>query len=93
MICSFRTRMADVKGNFKNGNESLMCPLCEREDDDQEHLLMCTEIADENLNIRCVSALYMDLFGEDVNKIQNVGGWLKEAMNIRNKLLQNKNKE
>ena len=90
MICGYRTRMADVKGNYKNGNESFMCPLCEQEDDYQEHLLVCTKIIEENLNIRNVSALYMDLFGEDVDKIRNVCGWLKEAMDIRNELLKKK---
>ena len=40
IIFKARTRMLNVKSNYKNGNkENLNCRLCEKEEETQEHIL------------------------------------------------------
>ena len=44
MIFKMRSRMADVKTNFRNKNETLECDLCNNENESQRHVLECEEI-------------------------------------------------
>ena len=39
MIFKMRSRMTDVKMNFRNKNETLECDLCKNEDESQRHIL------------------------------------------------------
>ena len=41
LLLKFRTRMAEVKVNFKGKYEDLLCPLCNIEQDSQSHLFNC----------------------------------------------------
>ena len=43
-IFKMRSRVSDVKTNFRNKYDSLLCDLCYEEDESQEHLLNCKEI-------------------------------------------------
>ena len=36
-----RTRMADFKSNFKNGNDDLLCKMCKIYDSSKKHILEC----------------------------------------------------
>ena len=84
LLFNFRTRMIDVGNNFKNSSKhSILCPLCRRACDDQEHLLLCTKIHD--VNIPDVS--YNDIFSTDTNKLKIVVTELKNSLKIRKKLL------
>ena len=38
LLLKFRTRMAEVKVNFKGKYEDLLCPLCNIKQDSQSHL-------------------------------------------------------
>ena len=46
LIFKFRTRMIQVKNNFKNSNlKNMLCPVClSGEEDTQEHLVSCTSL-------------------------------------------------
>ena len=45
-LFKFRTRMFNVRNNFRNQYRStnLQCPLCETSEDSQEHLFECPKI-------------------------------------------------
>ena len=47
-----RTGMLDVKANFKNNHENILCPICKIEIETSSHLMSCsqykTEVIHEN---------------------------------------------
>jgi hypothetical protein len=68
LLFKLRTRMVDVKRNFKNlYNNEMSCRLCDKEEETQMHLLKCEIIA---LNCPEVNELvkYQDLFSDNVIK-------------------------
>ena len=73
LLVNFRTRMYQVKQNFKNQYENTLCQLCKTEREDQQHLFMCPEIMKEceelanNVNIE-----YEDIFGTRAKQIDAV---------------------
>ena len=84
-----RTRMLNVKWNF---GDKTLCPVCELESDQQEHLLQCFFI-----KLKCTSILenknncrYEDIFSKDLKKQNNVADLLIEAIRTREVIL-NKN--
>ena len=81
-----RTRMLNVKGNFRDKSP---CPLCYLEEDRQEHLMACLMI-----KLKCPIILenknnctYMDIFTNDIKKQSNVAELLLEAIRTREKIL------
>ena len=72
-IFASRTRMIDVKCNFKLGLSNLRCRKCDVEDEDQEHLLKCKELTDRGLISTNNLPSYDDLFSDNTSKIENVG--------------------
>ena len=48
-IFAARTRMLDVKGNFKTGMLDRKCRKCEATDETQQHLLDCPALSDSSL--------------------------------------------
>ena len=42
-IFKLRSKVTDVKGNFKGKYENIKCQLCE-EDEDQKHIIICKEL-------------------------------------------------
>ena len=45
LLFCLRTRMIDVKGNFKNGFADISCSFCDQnEPQTQQHLLVCPKI-------------------------------------------------
>ena len=83
-----RTRMLDVRMNFRNKykNDDIKCPLkCDTEDD-QKHLLECDKIM-SNLISTPEIAKYEDLFAKDVTKQITIAGILEEKYKNRKKLL------
>ena len=82
-----RTRMLDVKCNFKNkysGNQ-LECPLKCSLEDTQEHLLLCKKLDLKQITEQLPQ--YEDLFSEDMNKQLKAGKILEERYKRRKKLL------
>ena len=82
-IFKFRTRMIDVKENFKNQYVELLCPLCTRANDSQEHLLACTENTVDSQQIN-----YKDIFGDDTPRLLKCYKCLMEAFEKREQLLE-----
>ena len=54
VLFKLRTRMVQVKANFKSGLDSLICDVCNIEEDSQFHLLNCEELLNQ------CEALYND---------------------------------
>ena len=69
-IFAARTRMLDLKGNFKTGKLDEKCRKCEKSDETQEHLLECSALSDSSLTLGTPS--YNDLFGADPSTIGNI---------------------
>ena len=47
LLVNFRTRMYQVRQNYKKQYEDTLCQLCKTEREDQQHLFMCPEIIKE----------------------------------------------
>ena len=60
-IFLLRTRMLDVKLNFRNKYNEIKCPNCKSADDDQEHLLYCSQLEDGQ-QIVDATLKYEDIF-------------------------------
>ena len=72
-IFSLRSRMVDVKCNYKVGKPDLKCRKCLNFDEDQEHLLKCVELADNSLTVSSDIPSYQDLFCNDTQKLKQIG--------------------
>ena len=86
-LFKFRSRMVDVKCNFKNKFADLDCPLCKISPDTQEHLLKCEKIQEKNIEIKNNKTCeYKDIFKPDTTKMKETVELLTKAMKIRNEL-------
>ena len=68
LLFQLRTRMVDVKENFKHAYTEHVCPLCESENDSQQHLLDCVTISKDSSSMIDPYLRYSDLFSSDVSK-------------------------
>ena len=76
---SVRTRMIDLKSNFKEGKNSLNCRLCDKHEETQQNLLICTAlVTDEPMKAQT----YSDLFCEEKEKIYNIAMLLKKKFEM-----------
>ena len=66
---SARAQMLKVKCNFKSGNPDTKCSLGCDSNEDQEHILNCPVLEDDNLT---TSSNYSDLFGNNQMKIKMI---------------------
>ena len=93
MLHSLRSRCADCKVNFKQKyiHTSLKCSLCDIEDEDQQHLLVCTVIQRymQSKNITVNNVIYEDLFSSDICKQKEITAIYMELFQIRNMLPNN----
>ena len=65
-----RSRMLDVRSNFRIGLKTTQCRRCEDSEETQEHLLHCPTLRDGGV-VRDVPQ-YDDLLGEETKKIVNI---------------------
>ena len=79
-IFAARTRMLDLKGNFKSSESDLSCRKCRKETESQEHLLICEALLDLNPVVN--TPRYEDIFGVDTEKITRTGRILKEKYKL-----------
>jgi hypothetical protein len=84
LLFSFRTRMVDVRCNYRSKHTTVSCPLCQTEDDTQEHLLVCPKI-----NTQPSAVIYSDIFGCDPDKRNSTFRALKSAFERREEALKN----
>lgn len=75
-----RTRMLDVRGNFKIGQVDAKCRRCLNSEETQEHLLHCPTLMDGGVVSDVLQ--YDDLLGEDTQKIKNIARILLEKFKI-----------
>ena len=62
-----RTRMLDIKSNFRNGHSDFYCHLCGG-NLDQKHILECKKLLENNTDILRGKAEYSDIFHKDITK-------------------------
>ena len=63
-----RTRMIDLKANFKTGKKDLKCRLCDKHEENQQGLLVCSALNAEPVR----TPLYTDLFSERKEKTTDI---------------------
>ena len=73
MIFAARSRMLDVKANFKVGKIDLRCRKCLKDEETQRHLLDCSELMDNSVIFGSNIPKYEDLFSADMNKVKVIG--------------------
>ena len=83
-IFSVRTRMLDVKTNFKNKYNDLKCPNC-MEEDSQSHLLSCDKIVSQSEIVTEIPK-YENIFGTNLDEILKVTRILSKNFKERNNL-------
>ena len=89
-LFKFRTRMFNVKNNFRNQYRAtnILCPLCKRSEDSQEHLFECSEIRQTlSINHQQSNISHNDIFTNDCNKLLQVAQLLKAIISIREDLM------
>ena len=79
-----RTRMLDLKCNFKNKYSDKNCPNCTQEDT-QSHLLQCEKLVDAS-GITIELPNYEDIFASNLQQVLSVSRILNENFTKRNKL-------
>ena len=67
-LFQMRSRMLDVKCNFKNNYTNLSCPLCSLKEDDQKHTLECSVLLHNITDVAIETVNYDDIFEDDIHK-------------------------
>ena len=84
LLFKFRTRVFNVRNNFRNQyRTNLICPLCREREDSQEHLLECRVIV-RKLNGE--QYCYKDIFSENLVSLLNIAKGLKKVVKIREEM-------
>ena len=83
-IFKWRTRMQNFRINFKNGSDSLSCPLGCLHDDSQENILQCIVVS-QTLDVS--STNYLNIFSNDPAKTKATIQVLEKALQVRNQRL------
>ena len=78
-----RTRMLDLKSNFKAGQKDLNCRLCDNHEESQQMLLRCPALSSDSEP--AVTVPYSDLYSEEKEKVSEI------AMVLKNKFEKYKN--
>ena len=84
LLFKFRTRMFDVRNNFRNNYGCTSCPLCGVHEDTQEHLLSCIMIT-PHLDS---TPQYIDIFSEDNDKLLEAAINLGKVVEVRKMLIE-----
>ena len=88
-IFKMRSRISNVKVNFRGKYESYQCDVCEEEDENQEHLMKYKEITKNKNN--CEKNKNDDkLFESSVENMKEIATCFMENMKIREKLVKMK---
>ena len=87
LLFKFRTRTYMVKNNFRRNyeNTNTLCPLCEHENDDQQHIFNCDVIL-SHYN-KPIQHTHNDIFSSDADILLSVTLELSELVEIREALV------
>ena len=69
-----RTRMIDLRSNFKIGKKELNCRLCDKHEESQQMLLQCSALNTEP----DITTNYSDLYSEDKAKVTEIAMIIKK---------------
>ena len=84
-IFKMRSRMTDVKTNFRGKYDSFECELCNEEDENQKHMIECREILKhKKTNIKPPD--FDELFKGNFKKQLEIAQTFLESMKIKEKL-------
>ena len=67
-----RTKMVDVKVNFKNMYQDKMCPFCKSSEDTQEHVLECSFLAQNNNILMSEKPDLKWIWSDDIKKQKEI---------------------
>ena len=80
-----RSRMLDVRCNFKNKYTDVLCPLCKADQDTQQHLMVCTVLDDAEVVDKI--PLYEHLLQSEPMKLSETASILKKKFERRQEIL------
>lgn len=81
IIFMIRSKMLDVKGNYKNKYEpNLKCELCQEETENQDHIVKCRSYEDIMENLHGKESM-KEVMRQ--NKMQTIAKKIKESMKRR----------
>ena len=66
-LFALRSRMIDVKSNYKSGQKDLLCRACHKTEERQDHLLECLALKENDLVDDPPN--YEDIFGTKLEKM------------------------
>ena len=82
-----RSRMLDVRCNYRNKYADTLCPLCLVDQDTQQHLMVCTVLEDSEVVVEV--PVYEQLFQSNVDKLCQIATILKKKFEKRQEVLKN----
>ena len=83
-IFRIRTRMTNVKNNYKQSYNDLLCPCCNLEQDTQEHMMMHCKKMTHNISKK----EYYSLFGQNEEDMAKVIKKVEDNEHIRKTFLE-----
>ena len=84
-IFKLRSRMTNVKTNFRGKYDNFECELCNEEDENQKHMLECKEIM-KKIKVEVKIPEYDELFKGNVRKQLEIAKAFLENMKIKEDL-------
>ena len=84
-IFKLRSRVSDVKINFRGKYENFECEICMEEDETQKHIIYCKEINKKNENYIKLPE-YEEIYNGNVNSQIMIAKRFMENVKIREKL-------
>ena len=78
-----RRRMLDIRANYSGQHEDTLCPLCSREEDTQQHLMVCEKLCDHWTGVSTLPE-YENLFEKNIDDKIKVSRVLMSQLEKRN---------
>ena len=88
LIFKLRSRITEIKTNFKGKYDYFECDVCGQEEESQEHILKCTEVMNMNKENNEIPN-YERLFDGKVTEQLSIARRFQTNMNIRDHILKN----
>ena len=85
-IFLLRTRMLDIKTNYRNKYSDVICPIYKSADDEQAHLLACKELT-EGMELVDPTIKYENLFYSNLEEILKVSRMIQSKFKRRKDLI------
>ena len=68
LLFQLRSRMVEVKTNFRNKYSDISCPVCKLTEDTQQHVMECTILLSRSNIMVSDMTRYSHIFSEDIEK-------------------------